>query len=332
MAFSTYRAATVIVLFLTLQASYAQTIKGSLLRENDRAPIPYANVGILNTHVGTITNTDGSFEISIPAENNADSLLFAALGFERKSIPVRRLAEQDPITVLLKEQSTILKNITIKTKKLKPIQAFDAGNPSHDVGSLYVDSVAGGAAMALLIENPRIAHPSLTLPFFITSARLRIAYNSSDFFRVRVRFLSVDPETGLPGNDLFNESVVVTSKMRKGWLTFDLSKYTVRIPTPTFFVAFEWILEADERRELIENYQEFKRQYPKKVTTDTITVGNEKVVFTKWEGYRAGTSFGSSSSPALLSKSTCYYRNNSLGKWRRTSYILSATVTIANYE
>jgi hypothetical protein len=334
MFFSVRRNSTVLCFLLfAWHISFSQTtIKGMLLKEADKAPIAYANIGILNTHVGTITNNDGSFELVIPPGHLADSVLFAALGFERKSIVVQKLITSSNITVLLKEQSVLLKNVTVQKKKLKPIHAFEVGNQFHDVGSLYVDSVAGGAAMALLIENPLAKFDKLTLPYFVTNARLRVAYNSLDMFRVRVRFMIVDPHTGLPGNDLFNESIVVTSKIRKGWVTFDLSKYIVRIHTASFYVVFEWILEYDERLELIENYQEFKRQFPKKVTTDTISVGDEKVVFTKFEGYRAGTSFGSSSSPELLSKLKCFYRNNSLGKWKRSSYALAATVTIANYE
>jgi DNA-directed RNA polymerase subunit H (RpoH/RPB5) len=328
-----YRLYAIFLFLLIFQTSFSQTvIEGQLLNEESKEPIPYANIGILDSYVGTITNNDGTFEISIPEEYETDSLLFAALGFERKSIVVSSILNRKKITIYLKEQSTVLKNITVKTKKLKPIRSADEGNMLYDVGSLYVDSLAGGSAMALLIENSRSKHPDFSVPYFITHARLRISYNSLDLFRIRVRFLSVDPETGLPGDDLFNESVIVTSRMLKGWLSFDLSKYTVRIQAQSFYLVFEWILEDEERVELINQYQEYKKQFPKRVTTDTAYFKDEKVVFTKWQGYRAGTSFGSSSAPELLAHAKCYYRNNSHGKWKRSSYVLAATVTIVNYN
>jgi hypothetical protein len=328
-----YRLYAIFLFLLLFQTSFSQTvIEGQLLSEDSKEPIPYANIGILDSYVGTITNNDGTFEISIPEEYETDSLLFAALGFERKSILVSSISNRKKITIYLREHSTVLKNITVKTKKLKPIRSVDEGNLLYDVGSLYVDSLAGGAAMALLIENSRSKHPDFTVPYFVTNARLRISYNSLDFFKIRVRFLSVDPETGLPGDDLFNESVIANARILKGWINFDLSKYTVRIQSHSFYVVFEWILEEEERVELINQYQEYKRQFPKRVTTDTVYFKDERVVFTKWQGYRAGTSFGSSSDPELLSHAKCYYRNNSHGKWKRSSYVLAATVTIVNYN
>ena len=313
--------------------SYGQVVvSGVVLNEDDKSPIAYANIGMLNTSVGTISNPDGTFEIHIPAKHQNDSLLFSALGFRKQSFMIGDLLSKKPLVIYMQEQTTLLKNITVKSKKKKPVRTFQLGNNVYDAGSIHVDSVAAGSAMALLIDNKYpVYQAELTLPYFARKARLRISYNTFDDFKIRLRFLSVNPETGLPDKDLYNGSIVVKSEQRRGWLTFDLSKYNIRIEDPAFFLVFEWLIDDDDRRLLMDMYREFERQFPKKVTTDTVVVEGEKITFNSYHGYRAGTSFASSSQREVMGQFKCFYRNNSHGQWRRSSSVIAANVVVVNY-
>ena len=262
----------------------------------------------------------------------SDTLLFSALGFEKKSIYLPELASQKNLVIKLREQTTILKNVVVKSRRRKPARSFEMGNASFNSGSIYVDSVAAGSAMALLIENRHPTfNPDLAVPFFVRKAKLRINYNTFDNFKVRLRFLSVDETTGLPGQDLFHENIVVTSGMRKGWLNFDLSSYNIRIDQPSFFLVFEWLIEDDDRKLLMEMYREFERLFPRRVTTDTLRIDDEQITYHSYHGYRAGTSFASTSDRFVVESFKCFYRNNSYGKWRRSSTILTANVVVVNY-
>lgn len=320
------------LIFSAFTASGQITIKGILLNGENKAPVAYANIGILDTRTGTISNEDGTFEITIPEELRNDTLLFSALGFERKSIHIATLSNRGELTIRMREHTTMLKNVVVKSKRRKPVRTFEMGNALFNSGSLYVDSVASGSAMALLIENKQPTfNAGLTVPFFIRRAKLRISYNTFDNFKVRLRFLSVDERTGLPDKDLFHESIVVSSGIRKGWVNFDLSSYNIRIDQPSFFLVFEWLIEDDDRRLLMEMYREFQRLFPKKVTTDTLRVDDEQITYHSYHGYRAGTSFACSSDRVVVDNFRCYYRNNSYGQWRRSSAILTANVVVVNY-
>ncbi|HLT73671.1 MAG TPA: carboxypeptidase-like regulatory domain-containing protein [Ohtaekwangia sp.] len=324
----------VVILLLGASAiSFGQiVITGVVLNEEDKSPIAYANIGILDTSVGTISNPDGTFEIHIPVQHRNDSLLFSALGFGKRSFKVSELVSQKALTIHMQEQTTLLKNIVVKSKKKKPARTFQFGNNVHDAGSIHVDSIAAGSAMALLIENKYPAFQAdLTVPYFARKARLRISYNTFDEFKIRLRFLSVHPETGLPHKDLYNGSIVIKSELRRGWVTFDLSKYNIRIDDQAFYLVFEWLIDDDDRRLLMEMYREFERQFPKKVTTDTVMVEGEKITFSSYHGYRAGTSFASSSQRDVIDQFKCYYRNNSHGQWRRSSSVIAANVVVVNY-
>ncbi len=322
------------IVVLSAWSAYGQTVtvRGILINQKSEAPIGYANIGIVDTPVGTISNEDGTFEIDIPEKFQERELLFSALGFERRSFLVRNLKENENV-ITLQEHVTVLQNLTVKSSRSRPALIAELGNQYSNEGSIYADSSAAGSAMALLIERrPSGKYPGLKPPYHVTKARLRIAHNTFEVFKIRLRFLSVDSVTGMPGNDLVNQNIIATSEMRKGWLDFDLTRHDIRIKVPQFFIVFEWLLEDQDRVMLVEQYAEFRRQYPRRVTVDTLQMDGQKIAYNSWRGFRAGTSFGSSSAKYSLENYKTYYRTNSYGKWKRSSFILAAQVTLANYD
>jgi hypothetical protein len=227
----------------------------------------------------------------------------------------------------------MLHNIIVKSRKIRPANSAILGNKFYNASSIYTDSISAGAAMAILIENtsPNL-NPELKLPYYVTKARLRISHNSFDKLKVRIRFLAVDSISGGPGDDIVHASIIASSSISRGWLNVDLARYNIVIFKPTFFVAFEWLVEEEDREIVREQYAEFRRQFPSRVTVDTVVVDGEKTMINNWHGLRAGTAFGSSSLRAHQELHKCYFRNNSYGKWKRSSFVLAATITVSNYS
>ncbi len=285
----------------------------------------------MNSSVGTISNNDGTFFIRIPDDHANDSLTFSALGFEPRHIPIHSLQDGATVDILLNQKTVILKEVTVYSKKEK-IQEFDLGN-RYFKGGLNMSSAedaTAGASVALLIQNKYPSfYDDLIYPVLLKDAKVRIADNTTGPFKIRVRLYDVDSLTGSPGNDLLNESIVLESSIKKGWLPFDLSRLNLRMSGP-FFIAFEWILEEDERSELKEIYREFERSYPDRVRMDTTIVEGKKLAASHYINFLPGTSFGVSLLPYSLSNYQCYSRTNSLAEWKRAPYILSARVTVNN--
>jgi hypothetical protein len=93
-----------------------KVIEGKVLEVRSNTPISYANIGIVNSPVGTISNEDGTFVIEIPESHLKDTLTFSALGYVRKSVPVRMLHENGGIRLFLRPKETILKEVTVLSK------------------------------------------------------------------------------------------------------------------------------------------------------------------------------------------------------------------------
>jgi CubicO group peptidase (beta-lactamase class C family) len=316
---------------LTFHFAYGQiSIKGKVVDQSTKKPIAYANIGIVNTGIGTISNEDGSFSLQLQNVNLKDTLRLSAIGFAKKNIPIQSFFNRD-VTVHLKEQITELREVTVTSKKEKN-KFFKLGNKKSRGGTLETDTVYAGSATALLIENKNPIQKELSFPVYLQSASLRVFRNNLPSFKIRVRLYSVDSVTNGPSEELLNKSVVVESTMKNGWLTFDLSGFHYLITKP-FYVAFERILTKSDRDAIAHGYQEFIKKYPKRLHVDTVVFEGKKQV-RQQIGYGGidlpGTFIGIASGESASKLFTCYTRKTSFDKWEKVRGILAATVTVSN--
>lgn len=99
----------ILSLFLLLTQVNAQdrTITGKVTDKNGN-PAPFVSVTVKNTNIGTATNIDGNFTLSVPA--SAKTLVFTAVGSEPKEIAI---GKQTTFDVSLTEKSSDLKEVVI---------------------------------------------------------------------------------------------------------------------------------------------------------------------------------------------------------------------------
>jgi CarboxypepD_reg-like domain len=316
------------LLFLSVNCFSQHIVKGRIVNGTDSKPIPYANIGIINSSVGTLSNEDGTFLISIPIKHRQDTLLFSALGYDRQFIPVLSLFNERDLVISLAEKVIILEQVIVSAKKKKE-KSYLLGNRFTNGGFLYADSVSAGAAMALMIENKYPAyHSDLTFPCFVEDINIYIHKNSVDNFKIRVRFLKHDLLTGQPDDDLLAENVIVTSSIRKGWIKVDLRSYHL-IVNESFFLVLEWIMDDKDRLALVNQYAAYRKTNPDQVKADSTLVDGKKIGFWSYLNFSPGTRLGVSSLPFSLQNYTCYYRTNSFGEWKRAPVILTARVSVS---
>lgn len=94
----------------SIQAQYL-VIEGIVKDEVTKEPLPYANVFFKNAGLGTITNTLGEFRILVPNEAKHDSLVVSFIGFKSKFTLID--AQYKPLTILLEEEATNLREVVI---------------------------------------------------------------------------------------------------------------------------------------------------------------------------------------------------------------------------
>ncbi|MBB6001915.1 serine hydrolase [Arcicella rosea] len=303
-------------------------IKGKTLNRSTKEAVPYVNIGIRNTNVGTISNLDGSFSIVIPQKLISDTVIFSALGFGKRMIPLKLLEQDKEITIYLSEKITLLNQITITAPKQKN-KTFELGNRSFNGGVYEPDTTYAGRCIALLIENKdSYIQKGLVFPAYLGKVNLRIFRNNLKSFKFRIRLNDVDSLTGQPNEDLLQQSIIVESSMKNGWLNFDLSHLNYQITKP-FFITFEQILDINDRTVIADGYRDFMTKYPERLKIDTVEFEGKKEVRKKiMRGGidLPGTFIGISSTKTNLF--SCFERENSWGNWKKVHGIVCAYVTL----
>lgn len=85
-----------------------QPVSGIVIDEKTRAPLPFVNIGVTGTRLGTASNIDGKFSLHLPPEKTV--LEFRYVGYEPQSVTVT----SSPMVVQLREQATALKEIVVR--------------------------------------------------------------------------------------------------------------------------------------------------------------------------------------------------------------------------
>lgn len=103
------RLLSVIWLLLSSLIGYAQkqSISGAIISTEDNSPLPGVSVQIKGTSVGTTTNSEGKYKISVA---KGDALIFSFVGFVTQEI---KIANQSEINIKLETDTKVLGEVVV---------------------------------------------------------------------------------------------------------------------------------------------------------------------------------------------------------------------------
>jgi len=113
------------LLFLSSQILLGQavskdftTYKGKVKSKNNKKEIVFANISIVGTHIGTVTNLDGEFVIKINKKLNAKEIAFSHIGYNNNKVLISSLKSEGNV-IYLKASSKSLKEVTVRPTDAK---------------------------------------------------------------------------------------------------------------------------------------------------------------------------------------------------------------------
>lgn len=99
--------------------SQESIIMGKVMDSKKNAGLNYANIGIPNKSVGTVSDSNGLFKLKLNDKVTInDTIQFSYVGFKTKKVLVSSLNAKDAI-VLLEPQNNVLREVIVKPKKFK---------------------------------------------------------------------------------------------------------------------------------------------------------------------------------------------------------------------
>lgn len=312
------------------------TLTGKVTNQKTGEPVPYANIGLVDRNIGTLSDPDGSFEIVIPNAYLEESLMCSSIGYETSEIRLSQLNSSSPYhSVVMKPSVTVLKEIIVKPKgRLKVDRLGWMGGKD---GVLPLDTIQGGGTVAMLLQAEEV-------PAFVSKLQVRLMYNSKDTLTLRLHFYDYDSTTGAPGKELLDHEILLTETKRYGWLRFDLSDENIVITSQPFFVGFEWIEDRHKRKEMVAGLREWhnwKREQHEggNSRVEAIPTGEGKVQYKyhgnmmDWPGFKQLPPFTGlmvmTGKTRKTEKFRTFERKTSFGPWIELNSTLNAVVTVA---
>jgi hypothetical protein len=105
------------MLILLGLSTFAQIrVNGTVYDEQSNEILQYAHIGIKNTALGTVTNTNGEFTLLVPEKYIHEDLVASFVGYENVELNLRSASEFSSVKILMKPSPIKLRPITVKAK------------------------------------------------------------------------------------------------------------------------------------------------------------------------------------------------------------------------
>lgn len=103
------------LLLLTMMSSglFGQTLTGNCINSTG-APAEYVNIGLYGHNIGTVSDADGRFSITIPDSLRNRSLVFSHVSYEPFTADITELKDLSPLTITLQEKAFDIQSVVVR--------------------------------------------------------------------------------------------------------------------------------------------------------------------------------------------------------------------------
>ncbi|PKQ60489.1 hypothetical protein BZG02_19240 [Labilibaculum filiforme] len=136
-----------------------RNIGGKITSQSANKSLAYASIGLRGRHVGTISNQDGEFSLTVSSQNTNDTLVVSYVGFKNFEIPVAKIPNKN-LQIQLKEdfislQEVIIRNNDPKSLLKAAINKIGTNYPQHatNLTSFYRESVHKNNKYMIYLES-----------------------------------------------------------------------------------------------------------------------------------------------------------------------------------
>ena len=208
------------IIYFSSNLIFSQNInlKGKIIDSVTNLPISYANIGIIHTEEGGISNEIGEFNFKTLDSNLSNEIIFSAMGYSCEAFKVKDLKEN--MVVKLKPITNQLDEVIITSKKYKTkiigkekrpiltkIHFFNDENPAVELGTIFK-----------IPSNTRLKKFNFHIPL------------ASKFKEVKLKLNIYGVKDYLPSETIINQNIIFTVKETEiGWISVDLTSYRIKL-------------------------------------------------------------------------------------------------------
>ncbi|MBQ0129315.1 MAG: carboxypeptidase-like regulatory domain-containing protein [bacterium] len=185
------------VMFLALNAQSID-IQGFLMDAKTQKPVQYANIGIAEKNIGTVTDENGRFVLAVPDSLTKHDLTFSRIGYQKKNVAVNSFGKHAD-TLLLVPEIYELQEVTVSVGKMRERKVGHAGNKMVQ----FQDNASHlGYEFGTMLKLSK-KKPSLLKDFNFQA----VTFGNIDYALMRVNIYQVDGEEF---TNVLKENIYVT--------------------------------------------------------------------------------------------------------------------------
>ncbi|MDF1575882.1 MAG: carboxypeptidase-like regulatory domain-containing protein [Bacteroidales bacterium] len=268
--------------FLCLHLS-GQQVEGRILDSRSNIPLEYANIGIIGTRLGTITDQQGVFHLEAPGQDPESTVRISMIGYKTQTFTLAELRDSENL-IRLEVDPIPLAEVSIsplgEPYKIGTTQYNRIGNFCGWGGSRFGKGHEIGTKMDLGDQ-----------PVHIRKLHVHVHRQAYDtiWFRFHIRSLKDDK----PFEELLTSNVILAIEEEKGWVELYLDEYRI-VQQGEVAISLEWlkISGINEDRAMKIN---------DKITSEYLLFNTKKkqgIIYTKW-GVEGKWNTGNEKCPAM---------------------------------
>ena len=215
-------------------------ISGKIFDGKSNKPLPYVTIGILNHEIGTVTDTDGNFQISLKKEFENDTIRISMVGYESIEITVKDIWEKEnPLYFNMIEEISELNEVVVTAKVFKKKTLGNKSESKFISTGFSYDQL--GAEMGIKINIRK-------KPTIVDAFNFNISYNRLSAKTIfRLNFYNVIK--GKPDKNILNKNILIEIEPKQtGLITVDLKPYDI-ILMDDAIVSLEWVDSKGENND-----------------------------------------------------------------------------------
>lgn len=239
----------ILLLFFTGTIYSQGEITGKIIDSDTGTPIPYVNIGIKDKGVGTVTDKNGNFKLTLHTDVIAtNNVTFSHLGYGSKDFPVSDLINKNN-TIELDPSTTELEEVVVHFKKAP--KAKKIGRKSVGLGLMHAPFFTAyekavddrlGKEMGMIFNIKQSCK--------VDGLLFNISRNEFEYLKFRVNFYRIDkklPTELLNTQDIFFE----VKDGYEGWYETSFEDMDVYLDSDLekVGVTIQWIESVKEKPE-----------------------------------------------------------------------------------
>lgn len=214
-----------------------RSVQGIVVDRSSGEPLPYVNIGILGTRLGTVSNETGTFTLNPEQRPLSDTVRFSYIGYQSLNVTLRDLVDSD--TVYMLPVRTQMDEITVQSRRKGRTKKY--GHTSFMKGGVAVVGWQKGDEIGTVIDFGD--------PVYVTKAYFEIEQTVGDSMHFRVNVY--DYSNGKVGPNLLRENVYLKEKQRPGTFSVDLKRQNLILDEPVVLSLEKIRVDGEDEANLL---------------------------------------------------------------------------------